>query len=64
MNGSSPVIERTANSSFPKTYRISYRWQDRFYTTVMPHLTAYSAFSAAEIMIMPGAKAFAIAEVK
>lgn len=48
---------------FTKTYRISYRWQDRFYTAVMPHHTAYSALSAAEIMLMPGAKPFAIEEV-
>lgn len=46
-----------------KTYRIFYRWQDRFYSTVMPHHTAYSALSASEIMLMLGAKPYAIEEV-
>lgn len=46
-----------------KTYQISYRWMDRHYTTVMPHYTAYNALSAAEIMLMVGAKPYAIAEV-
>lgn len=46
-----------------KTYQISYRWMDRHYTTVMPHFTAYNALSAAEIMLMVGAKPYAIAEV-
>lgn len=53
----------TLYTPLPKTYRISYRWQDRFYTTVMPHFTAYSALSASEIVLMPGAKPFAIEEV-
>lgn len=52
------------NSTFPKTYRISYKWQDRHYTTVMPHTTAYSAWSAAELVVMPGAKPYAICEVR
>lgn len=55
---------KTLTSPFQKTYRISYEWQGRHYHTVMPHSTAYSALSAAEIMIMPGAKAYAISEVR
>jgi hypothetical protein len=51
------------DSPFQKTYRISYRWQDRHYTTVMPHFSAYSALSASEIMLMAGAKPYAIEEV-
>lgn len=47
-----------------KTYQISYRWMDRHYTTVMPHFTAYNAWSAAELVVMPGAKPYAITEVR
>lgn len=54
----------TLYTPLPKTYRISYRWQDRFYTTVLQHRTAYSALSASEIMLMPGAKPFAIEQVQ
>jgi hypothetical protein len=47
----------------PTTYQILYTWQGRHYRTTMPHYSAYSALSAAEMMIMPGAKAYAIEAV-
>jgi hypothetical protein len=42
------------------TYQILYTWQGRHYRTTMSHCSASSAFFAAEMMIMPGAKAYAI----
>jgi hypothetical protein len=47
-----------------KTYRIFYRWQDRFYSTVMRHYNAYAALAASEVMLMSGAKPFAVEQVQ
>jgi hypothetical protein len=41
-------------------YRIFYRWQQRSYFTVMSHYSAYAALAAAEILLMDGAKPYAI----
>lgn len=46
------------------TYRILYTWQGRNYQTTMQHRNAAQAFFAAEIMIQPGAKAYAILPVR
>ena len=47
-----------------KEFRILYQWQGREYQTTQKHYTASSAFFAAEMMIMPGAKAYAIVPVE
>lgn len=43
-----------------KTFRIYYRWQDRHYSSVMTHSTAYNALSAIGVMLMPGAQPYAV----
>jgi hypothetical protein len=43
-----------------KTFQILYTWRGRHYQTTMQHNNAAHAFFAAEMMIMPGAKAYAI----
>lgn len=47
----------------PTTYQILYTWQGRHYRTTQSHWSASSAFFAAEMMIMPGAKPYAIEAV-
>lgn len=46
-----------------KVYRVFYRFNDVHTSLVMRHYTAFGAFSAAEVMLQAGAKAYGIEEV-
>lgn len=43
-----------------RTYRILYVWQERHYSSVMAHSTAYNALSAIGVLLMPGARPYAV----
>lgn len=42
------------------TYKISYKWMDRDYFTVMQHVNATKAIAAAQTQIMMGARVYAV----
>jgi hypothetical protein len=43
-----------------KTFRVTYRWQDREYSAVVKHFTAHKALIASHVLMMPGAQPFAV----
>jgi hypothetical protein len=42
------------------TFRISYKWMDRDYTTTVTHHNAAAALFVAKAQTMPGAKAYLV----